>query len=175
MIVTCPHAECGKTYNDARRWTICPHRSLDESPTTAETRLARCLNCGADYDYDNKSPMCPHLVSRPESLPPPLPDSVEVVGVVASHGRGQVLSIVDRVKPVDVTDNRKWTAETMLLELLEEIRSGKTVPVNLMLFFSTQDADGTLRPNTWFQNVTTTERIVYLNFGIAQAIDEWRS
>lgn len=26
--------ECGRRYDDARRWTICPHRHLDEPPTT---------------------------------------------------------------------------------------------------------------------------------------------
>jgi hypothetical protein len=31
MIVKCP--DCGKSYDDAQRWTICPHHSLDWGPT----------------------------------------------------------------------------------------------------------------------------------------------
>lgn len=27
-----PTPTCGRLYDDARRWTICPHRRLDQSP-----------------------------------------------------------------------------------------------------------------------------------------------
>lgn len=30
MYVTCE--KCGRFYDDAERWTICPHRSLDTTP-----------------------------------------------------------------------------------------------------------------------------------------------
>jgi len=34
MVVTCP--DCGKVYDDARRWTICPHQSLGDNPRKME-------------------------------------------------------------------------------------------------------------------------------------------
>ncbi len=55
MIVTCtdPHPadgeSCGKSYDDAKRWTICPHRRLDQSayvPGSAQDVLTRRLQGG---------------------------------------------------------------------------------------------------------------------------------
>lgn len=31
--------KCERVYDDAARWTICPHRHLDESPLTEEERM----------------------------------------------------------------------------------------------------------------------------------------
>lgn len=37
MVVVC--GNCGKRYDDADRWTICPHRPLDEAPAPSEIAL----------------------------------------------------------------------------------------------------------------------------------------
>lgn len=37
MVVRCER--CGRFYDDARRWTICPHRPLDEAPTDSELQI----------------------------------------------------------------------------------------------------------------------------------------
>lgn len=84
----------------------------------------------------------------------------------------KVVSLVERRPPKP--NNRAWTAEEMLVELLEEMRSGKTVPVNMMLFFMTKEPDGAYRPNTWRQNLTIAEMIAYHQLGITKAIEEWR-
>lgn len=31
---------CGRVYDDARRWTICPHPPLDQAPPSKEEELA---------------------------------------------------------------------------------------------------------------------------------------
>ncbi len=48
MIVECQH--CSKHYDDARRWTICPHKPLDEDPSPTPEAQARMDSAGVCKD-----------------------------------------------------------------------------------------------------------------------------
>lgn len=113
-----------------------------------------CTRCG-DWYREGDVHMC--WKAETSSEPPP----------------SKVISLVERRPPV--TDNRTWTAEAMLLALLEEVRSGKTRPENMMVFFMTLEPNGSYRPQTWLQNISVAEEIAYHHLGITKAIERWRS
>lgn len=53
MIVDCE--KCGIRYDDATRWTICPHNSLNVSSTAELCR---------EHDYYRPCPACAALAER---------------------------------------------------------------------------------------------------------------
>lgn len=88
--------------------------------------------------------------------------------------KGKLLSLVER-RPPEPQKNTQWTAEQMLQQVLDEVRAGELKALNMLIFYLSDEGDGTFRPRCVLQNISIAERIAYFQLGITQAIDEWRS
>lgn len=70
-----------------------------------------------------------------------------------------------------------WSPEQLLEALLDDLRSGKIHPTNLMVFWMDEGEgdDGRLQPRRWIANVSRAEEIAFHTLGIHRAIEDWRS
>lgn len=81
------------------------------------------------------------------------------------------LSVVDFPKEkVQVV----WTPESCIQEFLDDVKAGRVVPNNVMIFYVEENKEGRLVPHYWLQNVSHSEQIAYGTLIQQMALEDWR-
>lgn len=123
------------------------------------------------YDQARSAYVCPCGETTISDVDVALGPAVVTVAE-ASRPSFKVVPMPERPKP-DIST--AWTPEQLVAEFLEEIRSGKVNPANLMVFFTELTEQGGHKPRTWHANMGHAERIAFCNLEIQRAIEDWRS
>ena len=76
--------------------------------------------------------------------------------------------------PPKVTEHRTTPIE-LLEEFVADVKSGKIIPEDVMIFYVERDKDGTVRPHYWLQNVSPQLQIAYAVLLQQMALDEWKN
>lgn len=89
---------------------------------------------------------------------------------MSTSTKAPVLSLVERRPP----QQTPWSPVELLEELLADVKAGKVVPLNMMVFFTEQLPDQKERPRTWSANVSRAEAIAYCTLEIQRTLEDWR-
>lgn len=81
----------------------------------------------------------------------------------------KVVSIIEKSH-----DSRMWSAEQMLEDLLEEVRSGKVKPERMIVLFWEPLEDSRLRRSSRAVNFTNAEYAGFLVSASHDALHDWK-